>query len=130
LTALLMPSAKGTCPICATKHDRTSAHNQTSLHYQYAFRAAFGRWPKWWDACATLEELPRQAWFTAARNAKKWGEDHFEPPPGVDAADLTEQIRAWEESIHPSVPIPMNELLQSVVVPIEDDGEEESEDDA
>ena len=51
-----------TCPVCATKHDRTEPHDRNSLYYQHRFHRTHKRFPTWKDAMAHCSEATRAAW--------------------------------------------------------------------
>lgn len=57
-----MPAKEGTCSDCAVAHDPDMPHNQQSLHWQYRFYGAFGRWPTWADALAHCTPTMRAQW--------------------------------------------------------------------
>jgi hypothetical protein len=59
----MMPTAPGTCPECAVKHETWQAHNQQSLTYQYDFYGKHGRWPTWKDAIAHCTEDVKAQWI-------------------------------------------------------------------
>lgn len=46
----------GTCPICATKHDKHEPHDKGSLYYQNWFYKKHGRFPTWEDAMDHCDE--------------------------------------------------------------------------
>ena len=48
---ILLPAKDGTCPECATEHEKWEPHN-LCLYYQYHFMAEHGRFPTWKDAMA------------------------------------------------------------------------------
>ena len=48
---VLLPAKPGTCPECATAHEKEMPHN-LCLYYQYHFFGEHGRFPKWKDAMA------------------------------------------------------------------------------
>ncbi len=58
----LLPTAPGTCPECAVKHEPKQPHNAESLHYQYYFYGQHGRWPTWDDALAHCSEQVKAWW--------------------------------------------------------------------
>jgi len=63
----LLPAKKGTCPICATKHEPNEPHNQQSLFYQVKFFKENGRYPTWEDAMAHCSEEMKNFWIEALR---------------------------------------------------------------
>ena len=44
---LIGRTPKGTCPVCAVRHNPDQPHNRDSLTYQYKFYDQYGRWPTW-----------------------------------------------------------------------------------
>lgn len=56
---------KGTCPLCAVKHDPEQPHNRDSLTYQYKFYDLNGRWPTWKDAMAHCPDDIKKLWIKA-----------------------------------------------------------------
>ena len=59
---------RGTCPMCAVRHDPDQPHDQQSLTWQYKFYDIHGRWPTWKDAIAHCSPEVRSAWTEALRD--------------------------------------------------------------
>ena len=59
---MMLPAKRGTCAMCATKHEEHMAHNLTSLFYGMRFKMKYGRDPTWSDCCAHLTEQQQAAW--------------------------------------------------------------------
>jgi hypothetical protein len=68
----LLPCRPGKCPECAAVHGPDQPHNGQSLHYQYQFRARYGRWPKWSDAIAHCGPDVRAAWEAELQKLGEW----------------------------------------------------------
>lgn len=73
------PPPPSKCPLCATEHGPTSAHDATSLHYMMRFRLAHGRDATWADAIAHCPQRIRKLWRRSLVTAKRWSE----PPSGI-----------------------------------------------
>ena len=58
----ILPAKKGTCPVCATKHEPEFPHNKDSIFYQMSFYQKNGRWPTWKDAMEHCTEEMKAAW--------------------------------------------------------------------
>ena len=84
---MLLPPAKGTCPICAYKHEPSNPHNQQSLYYQYRFYGIRGRWPTWADAVAHCDPELQELWRQALTERGAWSE----PEDGDPIADPPEE---------------------------------------
>lgn len=76
---MLLPPKPGTCPICATEHEREMPHNAQSLYYQYRFYGIRGRWPTWADAVAHCGDQMRAHWERELRAREAWSEPEGEP---------------------------------------------------
>ena len=66
-TWTLLPPPPDVCSQCARDHEPQEAHDQASLHYQYAFYAEHGRWPSWEDAMAHCDAELKTRWRQALR---------------------------------------------------------------
>ena len=84
---MLLPPAKDTCPICATKHVPELPHNQQSLYYQYRFYGIRGRWPTWADAVAHCAPKMQSDWRQLLKEGGHW----TEPADGIPIADPPEE---------------------------------------
>lgn len=84
---MLLPPAKGSCPICAVKHASSDPHNAQSLYYQYRFYGVRGRWPTWADAVAHCEPSLAAIWKEALQEKGAW----TEPADGQPIADPPEE---------------------------------------
>ena len=80
---LLLPPKKGTCPICAVRHEPEMPHNQQSMYYQYRFYGVRGRWPTWADAIAHCSEEMQDEWRARLQETGYWSE----PESGEPIAD-------------------------------------------
>ena len=80
---MLLPPAKDTCPICATKHEAEQPHNAQSMYYLYRFYGVRGRWPTWADAVAHCSPEVKEHWERELRSRGKW----TEPADGEPIAD-------------------------------------------
>ncbi len=63
---MLLPAKKGTCPECATIHEKEEPHN-LCLFYQYSFYAVHGRWPTWKDAMAHCSDEVKEITTTVLK---------------------------------------------------------------
>lgn len=66
-TMMMLPAKKGTCEICATKHDPKWPHNQQSLFYQTRFQAENGRPATWIDAMSHCTQEMQDHWKSELR---------------------------------------------------------------
>ena len=73
-TLKLLPPAPGKCPLCATEHDTTSAHNATSLFYHFRFLQQHKREATWSDAIAHLGPLTKNLWQQELTKRGIWSE--------------------------------------------------------
>lgn len=87
----MLPTAPGTCPVCATPHPSDAAHNFQSLTYQIGFRMRHGRDATWEDTVAHLSPESRAAWrqssetvFARVNREKGLDLKWTTPPPGVE----------------------------------------------
>ena len=62
---ILGATPRGTCPMCAVRHDPEQPHNRDSLIYQYKFYDEHGRWPTWADAMAHCDGDVKAYWLAA-----------------------------------------------------------------
>ena len=74
----VMPPPAGHCQICGIKHDTAEPHDAQSIYYRTTFSGMVGRPPTWADAIAHCNEMVRQVWEKALREAAHW----TEPPAG------------------------------------------------
>lgn len=58
---------KGTCEMCAVKHDADQPHNKDSMTYQYKFYDQNGRWPTWKDAMSHCTDEVQKLWTDSLR---------------------------------------------------------------
>lgn len=59
----------GTCPVCATKHERQEPHDLNSLYYRNQFYRRHRRFPTWADALRHCSELTRAVWTEKLKRA-------------------------------------------------------------
>jgi len=86
----ILPPAKGTCEVCAVKHDVLLPHNAQSLYYQYAFYGAVGRWPTWADAAAHCDDAMAERW---RKTLEGMGHKWTRPPDGfLPVRDLGPEV--------------------------------------
>lgn len=62
-TWTLRSAPPGVCSQCAVDHVPETAHNQQSLHWQYAFYAEHDRWPTWHDAMRHCTPEMKEFWL-------------------------------------------------------------------
>lgn len=51
----------GTCPVCASRHDRRDPHDRDSLYYQNRFYKKHKRFPTWEDAMSHCDAATQAA---------------------------------------------------------------------
>ena len=59
----------GTCPVCATAHDKQEPHDLNSLYYQNQFFKAHKRFPTWADALSQCSREIKATWAEKLRKA-------------------------------------------------------------
>jgi hypothetical protein len=70
----MLPSAEGTCQVCATKHEASQPHNAESLPYQMWFQAMYDRGATWADAVAHCPEEVASVWKEQLLKREVWSE--------------------------------------------------------
>jgi hypothetical protein len=73
-TLVLLPPAAGKCPLCATEHNDTDAHNATSIFYHFRFKLEHQRDPTWSDAIAHLKPFTQALWKQTLTEIGIWSE--------------------------------------------------------
>jgi hypothetical protein len=86
MSVFMLPSAAGTCQVCATKHEATQPHNAQSLPYQMWFQSTYGRGATWADAVAHCPAEVSAAWKEQLLKIGKWSE----PKSGSPIATVDE----------------------------------------
>lgn len=59
----------GTCPVCATVHDKHEPHDLNSLYYQNQFFKAHRRFPTWADALHHCDPMMKAMWCEKLKKA-------------------------------------------------------------
>ena len=59
----------GTCPVCATVHDKHEPHDLNSLYYQNQFFKAHKRFPTWADALHHCDPMMKAMWREKLKKA-------------------------------------------------------------
>lgn len=59
----------GTCPVCATVHDKHEPHDLNSLYYQNQFFKAHKRFPTWADALHHCDPMMKAMWCEKLKKA-------------------------------------------------------------
>ena len=59
----------GTCPVCATVHDKHEPHDLNSLYYQNQFFKAHKRFPTWADALQHCDPMMKAMWCEKLKKA-------------------------------------------------------------
>ena len=87
MSVFMMPSAPGTCQVCAAKHDASEPHNAQSLPYQMWFKSTYGRDVTWADAMAHCSDDIQEQWIKLLNEKKAWTEpEDGKPIPTLDTS--------------------------------------------
>lgn len=54
---------RGTCPMCARRHNKDQPHDEKSPIYQQNFYDEYGRYPTWSDAIAHCPPIVKKLWI-------------------------------------------------------------------
>lgn len=106
MSVFLMPSAPGTCQLCAVAHQPEQPHNAQSLPYQVRFKSTHGRFPTWADAVAHCPPEISAAWKEKLQEMGHWSEP-------IKGSPIAEVDRSGGEPR--LIPLPS---LKPVTVPI------------
>ena len=59
----------GTCPVCATVHDKAEPHDLNSLYYQNQFFKTHRMFPTWADALCHCDSAMKTMWREKLKRA-------------------------------------------------------------